>query len=350
MTFTSRIAGALVACALSITAVQAQSLQDGIDAWLADDDATALPILSDLANAGDVDAQMLLGQIEAVAPPGAGSEFLANLNRRERIALLRSEGGLSGTSWTRVQERDGNPLAAALMEARLPDATLETASFLVQEGEVQAGTALAWQVFDRGRWNEIFALTPDDPLLGELDFVSWSRSYFGAPPGPDAWAWLTDTPATGRTGGMMMVSLVAPVLAPHLRPSEQLRDYIQAMRGTPEFLVDNGDIVDAAAVMERQLPLDSNLATVNAYCSSTCPDQVGLCGMAVIAATGGADRIKLHDTPYEALISQEQFAQSPRAVGELRRWMASLQSSAEMQGRVVLSQCVNEDIASITVE
>ena len=351
MTFTLRMTGVLAALVLSFTgvhtqALQAQTLQDGIDAWLADDDATALPILSGLANGGDVDAQMLLGQIEAVAPPGSGSAFLSALSRRERIDLLRSAGGLSGTSWTRVQERADNALAAALMTARLPDAGLDTASFLVEQGEVQAGTALAWQVFDRGRWNEIFALDQDDPLLQELDFVGWTRTYFGAPPGANAWDWLAETPATGRTGGLMMVSLVAPVLAPHLRPSEQLRDYVQAMRGSPEPLVNSGDIVSAAAVMERQLSEDDNLSTVYAYCNATCADQIGLCGMAAIAATGGADRIKLHDTPYEALISQDTFAQSDRAVGELRRWMASLQSSADMQGRVVLSQCVNDDLTA----
>lgn len=347
MPFMSRLAALTAAALLSVSSAQAQSLQDGIDAWLADDDATALPILSQQANDGDRDARMLLGQIEAVTPPGAGSSFVTGLDRRERISLLRSEGGLSGTSWTRVLQNEGDPLAAALMDARLPDADLDTAAYLVEQGEVEAGSALAWQIFDRGRWDEIFALSPDDPLLQQLDFIAWMRHYFSNPPTLNAWNWLEDSPANGRSGGVMMMTLVAPVLAPHLRPSEDMRHYVEALRGSPGTLLENSEIISASDVMHQQLLEDANLTTVRTYCEQTCPDSLGYCGLQVIAATGGADRIKLHDTPYEALIAQDVFATSPRAVAELRRWMASLSGTLDMIGRATVSECVSNDIATL---
>ena len=76
----------------------AQILNQAVEAWLADDDETALPFLGALANLGDAEAQLFLGQIERVTPPGADSPFVCSLNRRERISLLRAPKGLSGTS------------------------------------------------------------------------------------------------------------------------------------------------------------------------------------------------------------------------------------------------------------
>ena len=58
----------------------AQMLNEAVEAWLADDDETALPLLGALANLGDAEAQLFLGQIERVAPPGADSPFVRSLS------------------------------------------------------------------------------------------------------------------------------------------------------------------------------------------------------------------------------------------------------------------------------
>ncbi|WP_316013784.1 hypothetical protein [Roseobacter sp. HKCCA0434] len=333
-----------VAVALALASpAGAQGLDEAISLWLADNDAEALPMLSQMAQDGDADAQMLLGQIEAVTPPGAGSDFVTALPRRERIALLRAEGGLSGTSWLRVREEEGDETAAALLASRRPDADLDVARTLVDSGELEAGSRLAWEIFDRGRWNEIFALAQDDPLLAQLDFVLWMRAYFGNPPSTATWEWLGQTPASGRSGGMMMISLVAPVLAPHLRPNEQLREYSIAQRGFPAELIESGNLPAAAEVMASQVAADENLATVAAYCEQTCPEEPGFCAMQVIAQVGGMDNIRLHDTPLERLIPQEDFAGSDRAVGQLRRWMGSI-GDGGLAASYTLSQCVREDI------
>lgn len=333
---------------LSGVPAMAQSLDEAIDLWLADRDADALPMLSELANAGDADAQVLLGQIEAVAPPGSGSTFVSTLSRRDRIELLRSPGGLSGTSWLRVRDEAGDALSGALLASRLPDADMDVVRTLLSAGERQAAEKLAWEIFDRGRWNEIFALPPDDPLLEQLDFVLWMRAYFASPPVGDPWDWLDTTPASGRSGGMMMISLVAPVLAPHLRPSEALREYSISQRGFPAELVASGNLARAAGVMGGQLMGDANLATVEAYCDQTCPQDAGFCALQVIAQVGGADNIKAADTPLERLIPQEEFATSPRAVGQLRRWMGAIGDSS-LANADVISQCVRNDIRAAAV-
>ena len=126
--------------------VTAAPLDDAISLWLDDNDADALPMLSELASSGDADAQLLLGQIEAILPPGAGSEFMAGLSRRERIDLLRSPGGLSGKSWLRVRADEGDTLAAALLASRLPDADMDVVRALLDAGEREAAEKLAWEI------------------------------------------------------------------------------------------------------------------------------------------------------------------------------------------------------------
>lgn len=77
---------------------QEQPLDAAIEAWLADDDAAALPALSRAAKAGDPEAMALLSRTEAVTPPGGETPFYRGLGRHERAELLRGPEGLSGTS------------------------------------------------------------------------------------------------------------------------------------------------------------------------------------------------------------------------------------------------------------
>ena len=71
------------ASAFAVSAVNAQDepspqLQAAIDAWLADDDAAALPALSALAAAGDSRAALLLGEIERRSAPERETDWLRN--------------------------------------------------------------------------------------------------------------------------------------------------------------------------------------------------------------------------------------------------------------------------------
>lgn len=81
-------------------------------------------------------------------------------------------------------------------------------------------------------------LAPVDPLINGLDFVAWMQAYFSNPPGSNARARLETTPPTGRSSGLMMVNFVVPVLAPHLKPGPDLRNFILAMRGSPTELIE----------------------------------------------------------------------------------------------------------------
>ncbi|MEO1613642.1 MAG: hypothetical protein AAFU55_15000, partial [Pseudomonadota bacterium] len=72
-----RICGVLVfifglfAATSGMAQTASPQLQGAIDAWLADDDAAALPAMSALAANGDDAAALLLGRIERMTPGGA---------------------------------------------------------------------------------------------------------------------------------------------------------------------------------------------------------------------------------------------------------------------------------------
>jgi hypothetical protein len=232
-------------------------------------------------------------------------------------------------------------LADALMIARFPDATIETAQYLYEQGEREAGARLAFEIFERGNFGEILNLAPNDPLIEGLDFVGWMRTYFGSPPGPNAWVWLDSTPPAGRSAGLMMVNFVAPVLAPHLKPGPDLRNFILSMRGAPDELSENGQLANAAGVLARQMENDPALFPVRNFCETHCPATGGFCALEVITRVGGYDRLTWMDTPYESVIPQSDFQNSERAVGSLTRWMVALEERS-LGTATVIDQCVRD--------
>ena len=117
-------------------------LEAAIEAWLADDDAASLPVMAELANGGDKAAQMLISQIDRETPSGGETPFVLALDRKARIKMFRAPGGLSGTTWVKKLAEQGDPLAAALLKSKLPDAGMDTAHELHAAGEVEAAKRL----------------------------------------------------------------------------------------------------------------------------------------------------------------------------------------------------------------
>ena len=131
----------ILICCLLIPLTDAARADDRLDeaiaAYLADDDAAALPVLAELAAGGDVKARLLLGRI-ATRP---FSPWVAALKRKDRNALLRAPGGLSGKSWMTVVAKEGDPLAAAFEGVKGPGYDLNAIRSLMDAGEVDAAAA-----------------------------------------------------------------------------------------------------------------------------------------------------------------------------------------------------------------
>ena len=86
------------------------AFQAALSQWLEADEAAAIPALGRLAQDGNRAAQVLLGLIDTT--PRYQGPWIFALPRDQRLALLRTTGGLSGRNWLRVAAKD-TPLAAA---------------------------------------------------------------------------------------------------------------------------------------------------------------------------------------------------------------------------------------------
>ena len=110
-----------------------------ISAWLDDDDEKSLPILSKLAKEGNVAARLTLSGIETTHILST-STYFKSLSRKEKKALMRAEGGLSGTPWVRVEADKGNHFAKILQQTQAPEIHQGTVRKLIRYGEIEAAS------------------------------------------------------------------------------------------------------------------------------------------------------------------------------------------------------------------
>ena len=138
--------------------------------WINNDDATSIPLFSDLAENGNAAAKILLTQIDK--SPELWGPWVAGLTREQRLELFRKPGGLSGISWMKTIPEV--PLAKAWLEARDVDMTTKTAMDFVDMGEPRAArTAL---VYLDARQGSGFASLANDPRYPpSLRFLIWQE-------------------------------------------------------------------------------------------------------------------------------------------------------------------------------
>ncbi|HHI70690.1 MAG TPA: hypothetical protein ENJ91_06790 [Rhodobacteraceae bacterium] len=101
--------------------------------WLeGDDDLAALTALSELAKADNRAAQVFLGRLDFMRH--THSHITGSLGRKKRNALLRAQGGLSGTTWLKIASAN-TPLAAELLKANKVRERLNALGPLLQFNE-----------------------------------------------------------------------------------------------------------------------------------------------------------------------------------------------------------------------
>ena len=137
---------------------EAPGFRDAVEDWLLDDEARALPALSQLARAGNTAAQMLLAIIDK--SPALQGPWLSAQPREARVALMRAPGGMSGTSWMRVAAAV-DPRAAAWVALWEVEAPVQVVIDFARLGEVRAAREALVTLTARDRTG--FAAIAEDP-------------------------------------------------------------------------------------------------------------------------------------------------------------------------------------------
>lgn len=146
-----------------------------ITAWLAGDEATALPALAALASRGNAAAAIQLGLIDSI--PAYQGDWLASLPRDGRIAVLRAPGGISGRNWL-LEAAETEPLAQVWLRLWDGDASVEVVRDFARLGELRAAHMAARQLFLRQK-RSFGALAEDPdfpPSLMPLAILDWQKS------------------------------------------------------------------------------------------------------------------------------------------------------------------------------
>lgn len=152
------------AAAIEINGSDDPEFKSAVQAWIADDDTNSLPILSKLATEGNTAARYLLGQIERTTHFAAETQYTKTMDRKQRIALFRSPGGLSGTSWLSVLETDNEELATVLISLKDPQYDKEQLAALIRMGEKQAAMKELIRRMGMGEYSTIIDLYETNQL------------------------------------------------------------------------------------------------------------------------------------------------------------------------------------------
>ncbi|WP_338551163.1 hypothetical protein [Roseovarius phycicola] len=289
---------------LSAPATAQTSFNEAVEIWLQGNDRDSLPALAVLAQAGDRNARILLARIETF--DRGPSPFRFSLSGAERRALFRQvpQNEIFGKSWLKVEAERGNKLAARFLQSRHPTPDLELIQDLWDAGEGQATDYPTRVVALYGSPQQKRALLESGRILEELaPFLG----YLSGDPEP-------------RGDGLAALRLITGKDQSDINPDNQdafaMAGFLALGFGFGNASLDNAYRSD----VENWVLESLSTRPIANLCNEACAQEKGACAFAFFALSGGYFEVIRVDTPYQSLISQQQFLDSPRArIMTLRR-------------------------------
>lgn len=242
---------------------------DALELWLAGEEDAALPQLAGLAQDDNRAAQILLGLIDTT--PALQGDWLMDLPRGDRIALMRMPGGLSGQNWMRAAAAE--PLAQTWLALWDGNAPMTVIVDFGRQGEARAARIAAMTLAKREKTG--FAALVDDPAY----------------------------PAAARAFAIREWQRHDPTRAAReaaaLPPADPQGEILGLRAETPG---------DTAAWLSGNPDGDPLVA----LCAGVCPgaDQPA-CQAAAYQAMGGYWEMMTLGSPVESIVSSDRFNRSP---------------------------------------
>ena len=256
------------------------AMQAALRGWLAGNEADALPAFAKLATDGDVSARLWLGQIDSFA--ALQGEWLGQLTRAERIAVLRQPGGFSGRHWMNAATLQTDPIAIAWAQLWDTGTGVQIILDFARLGETRAARFAALTLARRQRLG--FASIADDPAYPTSLWAYAMREGWVPPPGD-------------------------------LDPADPQRAVLQQT-------FDMAGISDWAATAPEA-------DAVVALCEVLCPaEPAAVCRPAALQALGGYWGLMPLGSPVEAIVPSPLFNRSPAGIATTLRHMKRPADSA----------------------
>lgn len=305
----------LTATAQDIPGSDAPAFVTATEAWLGgEDDLAALQAFSTLANANNRAAQIFLGRIGQT--PHLTTHITEGMARADRIALLRSPGGLSGRSWMEAAAVDV-PLAQAFIDNAVQADRITSIRTLFRAEEIAFATRSLPGLLAHGPVDSLAALEDLDVMPDEARIYMISNFSIQT-----FWAsgQRIQTPDPLRDGSQPELALVWLPISP-----AQWRD----------------DSARRAVALDASPRIES-LAPIHALCQRACPDEVLNCtatGASLIAQTNGPFPFA---SPTESLIPTATYWGSPRFDADVMRLLNAFADPDQQTAYVEMNACFME--------
>lgn len=321
-----------------------------IDAWLNDDDEHAIPLLAKLARSGDEDAMLLLGQL--AIQPGKLSPYLSSLPRKQRMKLLKADGGRFGVSWFKKVKKQKD-FSSALMLSHRQEGKLERITKLIYYNEI----GLTMKALYLTGVSDYFNTIDQTKLPEEAKYAIWMDAIYHL-----SWKREKLTPSERKEIDKSIKEavkyinkqniqgfLIAHVMKHIFRDASDL--LIPAKIG--EF-IELGEMADfkkwpEAPIKDKTRVLRQcfNIARVKIltanmtkplvrFCKKKCPSNPDSCVVRLYSAIGGYRSMMKMQSPIERFISRERYFHSKRYGADFLRRISdhSIMRIRENTGRV----------------
>ncbi|MEM7195541.1 MAG: hypothetical protein AAF402_11360 [Pseudomonadota bacterium] len=331
--------------AAAATPLQGQSSEEfqiTVNRWLDGNDSESLTKLSQIAQDGNIAAQLLLARIERTQR--APSKFLLSLSPQDRKQVFRSPQirGAFNLTWLQVLESSGLELAICLQRANGTGVDLKTIEKLRELNEAQATDHLIRTSALYGNPTQKKRLLEDLALPELRPFV---RSQM--------------PPERAYADGVFALEYASafsdsPVLPAAYSQRDGAVDAARFMAlGIPFGKVTQGNYF--FEIVTAWINRDVSLEPIRNACALLCPLEMDSCGVTLVGLTGGYYEIIRNDSPLESVIPQSVYLASPRARDQVLR--RALLTRAEYGGELAstenirqFSPCLADEAARIRSE
>lgn len=290
-----------------IAGAQNDRFEVALQLWLDGEDFQALTDLKSLSESGNTAAQIFLGRVSVTGH--LHSYLTAPMARKDRIALLRQEGGVSGKSWL-YAARETEPLAGALIDMGLLGKKSAAVQVLHDYGERTSASLTLSAMLHSGDAAEVRDVLraarhkssgPDVVLLDQAVRLlqGGGEEFAGRARMSGAWS---DGDGASETTILPTDWLVWAPFGP-----TELRDKPEALQIARRFAPD---------VLEW--------TPIRRLCTAHCPNSVDSCTALGSSLTGNKSRPFPFSSPSEALLSNARYWASARIELDVVRRMPDL--------------------------
>jgi hypothetical protein len=292
----------------AVPGANAPAFQEALQTWLDGNDLAALDTFAALARQDNRAAQIFLARV--AEDTDLHAHATSYLPRRERIALLRRPGGLSGRSWLSIAAPEVL-LAKAFKDANLSASRPEGARALLSLGENAAAARLLTPMILNGQASEVLDIleTADDPppSVSALRIIAqnWARSPFSRYTG------------SARPPALLNSDITEYGFSvPELLTSRLI--WVGELLYEPKTRT---DAIGYAANVQSWAPLRT-------MCEGHCPPSVASC-TAVGASTLRRAPLMPFASPVENLLPNARYWSSPRMASDVLRRLMDMRGGSD---------------------